>query len=142
VIFKTLVAHGRNSGELYADRFSNRPQSHQSALGFYITGSPYQGGQGYSLLMSGVDTGFNENARKRAIVIHGAHYATNQYVEHYGRLGRSFGCPALPPDQNKSVIELIRDGSVIFSYYPDANYVCHSKILGYRTGHPAAQSIL
>ena len=97
ILFKTLVAHGRNSGELYANRFSNGLQSHQSALGFYITGEPYSGGQGYSLLMSGVDTGYNDNARRRAIVIHGAEYVTRKYTEQYGRLGRSLGCPALPP---------------------------------------------
>jgi len=131
IVFKTLVAHGRNSGELYASQFSNRPQSHQSALGFYITGSPYYGGQGFSLLMNGVDTGFNENARKRSIVIHGADYVTHKYIERNGRLGRSFGCPALPPDQNESVIDLIKDGSVIFSYYPDDQYFSNSRVLGF-----------
>ena len=81
VIYKTLVAHGRNSGELYASRFSNTTHSHQSALGFYITGNPYEGGQGYSMMLTGVDTGYNDHARIRAIVVHGASYATHQYVQ-------------------------------------------------------------
>lgn len=131
VVYKTLVAHGRNSGELYANRFSNTVQSHQSALGFYITGSNYDGGQGYSMLLSGVDTGYNDHARARSIVVHGASYATRKYIDRYGRLGRSFGCPALPPDKNASIINLIKDGSVLFSYYPDQEYVSRSKVLGY-----------
>jgi hypothetical protein len=130
VIYKTLVAHGRNSGDLYAQSFSNRPQSHQSALGFYITDSPYLGGQGYSLLINGVDTGFNDNARKRSIVIHGADYVSNQYIKRYGRLGRSFGCPALPEEVNAPIIDLIKDGSVVFCYYPDDHYIRNSKVVG------------
>jgi hypothetical protein len=130
IIFKTLVAHGRNSGELYATRFSNRAQSYQSAIGFYITGSPYLGGQGYSMLLTGVDTGYNDQARMRSIVIHGARYATPQYVRQYGRLGRSFGCPALPPYVNKEIIDCISDGSVLFSYYPDRDYIQGSVVLG------------
>jgi hypothetical protein len=130
VIFKTLVAHGRNSGELYASRFSNRAQSHQSALGFYITGDPYIGGQGYSMLLTGVDTGFNDHARIRSIVVHGAAYATQQYIRQYGRLGRSFGCPALPPHVNAAIIDRIKNGSVIFSYYPDRGYLQGSPVLG------------
>jgi hypothetical protein len=130
VIYKTLVAHGRNSGELYATRFSNKAQSHQSALGFYITGNPYQGGQGYSMLLTGVDTGYNDQARIRSIVVHSASYATHQYIKQYGRLGRSFGCPALPPRVNTKIINLIKEGSVLFSYYPDKVYLDGSPVLG------------
>jgi hypothetical protein len=130
VIYKTLVAHGRNSGDLYANRFSNRTQSHQSALGFYITGNPYQGGQGYSMQLTGVDTGYNDHARIRSIVVHGACYATHQYIQQYGRLGRSFGCPALPPRLNAEIIDCIKDGSVLFSYYPDRVYLNGSPVLG------------
>ncbi len=132
ILFKSLVAHGRNSGELYASQFSNRSQSHQSALGFYITGSPYIGSQGYSLLMTGVDTGFNDNARIRSIVMHAASYVSQKYISLYGRLGRSLGCPALPAELNASIIDLIRDGSVVFSYYPDPAYITSSRILCYR----------
>jgi hypothetical protein len=131
VVYKSLVAHGRNSGELYANRFSNKAQSNQSSLGFFITGSPYKGGQGYSMLLCGVDTGYNDNSRVRAIVIHGASYATHNYIDCYGRLGRSLGCPALPPDKNAAIINLIKDGSVLFSYYPDQEYLNCSKVLGY-----------
>jgi hypothetical protein len=129
VIYKTLVAHGRNSGDLYANRFSNQMQSHESALGFYITGKSYQGGQGYSLQLQGVDTGYNDHSQIRGIVIHAANYATHDYVTQYGRLGRSFGCPALPPELSRPIINLIKDGSVIFSFYPDRSYFNHSVIL-------------
>jgi hypothetical protein len=132
LVYKTLVAHGRNSGELYALRFSNKVRSHQSALGFYITGDPYVGGQGYSMILNGIDTGYNDQARLRAIVIHGADYATENYIKQYGRLGRSFGCPALPPDVNHEIIDLIKEGSVVFGFYPDSNYLEHSVLLGYQ----------
>lgn len=129
VIFKSLVSHGRNSGDLYANRFSNNMQSHESALGFFITGKSYQGGQGYSLQLQGVDTGYNDRTQVRGIVIHAASYATRNYVTRYGRLGRSFGCPALPPELSRPIINLIKDGSVLFSYYPDKAYFDHSVIL-------------
>jgi hypothetical protein len=129
VIFKTLVSHGRNSGDLYANRFSNKMQSHESALGFFITGKSYQGGQGYSLQLQGVDKGYNDQTLLRGIVIHAADYATHEYVTRYGRLGRSFGCPALPPELSRPIINLIKEGSVLFSYYPDRSYLNHSVIL-------------
>ncbi len=129
LVCKSLVSHGRNSGDLYASRFSNKMQSHQSSLGFYLTGDPYRGGQGYSLILNGVDTGYNDHSRARSIVIHGADYATRNYIGHYGRLGRSYGCPALPPDISKSVINLIKNGTILFSFYPDGSYVRNSVIL-------------
>jgi hypothetical protein len=129
ILYKTLVAHGRNSGDLYARCFSNKAQSHQSALGFFVTGKTYNGSQGYSLQMNGVDTGFNENALKRSIVIHGADYATARYIKLYGRLGRSFGCPALPPEIVAPVINLIKEGSLIFSYFPDKTYLSASRVV-------------
>jgi|WetSurSiteA1Bulk_404760.scaffolds.fasta_scaffold00341_4 hypothetical protein len=142
VICKTLVAHGRNSGELYASRFSNKMQSHQSAIGFYITGQPYQGGQGYSMMLTGVDTGYNDQARIRSIVVHGAQYVTHKYVEQYGRLGRSFGCPALPPQVNAKIINLIMEGSVLFSYYPDDVYLSSSHILSSYSSYQAGKPVL
>lgn len=129
VLYKSLVAHGKNSGETQAGRFSNKVHSHQSSLGFFITGSTYNGGQGYSMIMNGIDTGFNDNAVKRAIVMHGAEYVSENYIRKYGRLGRSFGCPALPVNINRQVIDLIRDGSVVFCYYPDSSYLEGSVIL-------------
>jgi hypothetical protein len=129
VVCSSLVAHGKNSGDLYARRFSNALQSYQSALGFYITGGSYKGGHGYSMLLEGLEPGFNDKARARAIVIHGADYATSGYIQRYGRLGRSLGCPALPPALAVRVIDLIKEGSVLFSYFPDADYLMHSLIL-------------
>jgi hypothetical protein len=130
LVCKCLMAHGRNSGGLYARHFSNRLHSHQSALGFYLTGETYQGGHGYSLLLNGVDTGFNETARARAIVIHGAGYVSDDYIRKYGRLGRSWGCPSLPPGLNAGIIDRIKEGSVLFAYYPDAEYLEHALVLG------------
>jgi len=137
MLFRSLVSHGRNSGDLYAVRFSNRAQSHQSALGFYLTGSTYKGGQGYSLFLEGVEPGFNDLARARSIVIHGAAYATHDYITRYGRLGRSFGCPALPPQLSAAIIDTIKGGSVVFGYYPDETYLTRSVILN---GSSAASS--
>jgi hypothetical protein len=131
ILYKTYVAHGKNSGDMYANRFSNKTQSHQTALGFYLTGNTYIGSQGYSLQMHGIDTGYNENAAKRAIVIHAARYATVQYIKLYGRLGRSFGCPALPPEITKPIIDLIKEGTLIFSYYPDKDYLSTSRVLSF-----------
>jgi hypothetical protein len=136
VIYKSLVSHGRNSGELYASSFSNKIHSHQSALGFYITGEPYSGSQGYSLGLNGLDTGYNDLSRIRAIVIHGAGYATREYVHRYGRLGRSFGCPALPPSINKRVIDAIKGGSVVFGYFPDQTYLQNSVVLNWNGRRP------
>jgi hypothetical protein len=129
LVYKTLVSHGRNSGELYATSFSNRMHSYQTSLGFYLTGIPYQGGKGYSLLLEGLDKGFNDQARKRAIVIHGAGYATRDYINRYGRLGRSLGCPVLPPELNCEIINAIKGGSVVFCYYPDPSYLTRSVLL-------------
>ena len=122
VLENSLVAHGRNSGELLARSFSNKAGSMQSSLGFYVTGEIYQGKHGYSLKLDGMEPGINDNARDRAIVIHGAHYVSRQFIERYGRLGRSFGCPALPLAKNKRIIDLIKDGSCLFIYYPSNVY--------------------
>ena len=129
LLCKSLVAHGRNSGEELSTCFSNNPQSHKSSLGFYITGDAYLGAHGYSLQINGIDTGYNDRARARSIVIHGASYVSCEYITRYGRLGRSFGCPALPPGRNKVIIDLIKEGSVLFGYYPDMDYLHHSVII-------------
>jgi hypothetical protein len=126
---RSLVAHGRNSGEELSTRFSNSPQSHKSSLGFYITGSTYLGAHGYSLLLNGIDTGYNDRARSRAIVMHGAGYVSGDYIAQYGRLGRSLGCPALPHKSNTGIIDLIKEGTVLFGYYPDQDYLINSTIL-------------
>ncbi|MDR2911774.1 MAG: murein L,D-transpeptidase catalytic domain family protein [Alistipes sp.] len=114
VLFNTWVAHGRESGELYATSFSNRRGSHKSSLGFYLTAETYIGRNGYSLMIDGLDAGLNDNARGRAVVVHGAWYADPRVIASMGRLGRSFGCPALPPDLARPIIDSIKGGSVLY----------------------------
>ncbi|MDR1670979.1 MAG: murein L,D-transpeptidase catalytic domain family protein [Alistipes sp.] len=114
VLFHTLVAHGQGSGENYATRFSNRSGSHQSSLGLYLTGATYNGGNGYSMTLDGLEPGVNDNARARSVVVHGAAYVSPSVIASTGRLGRSWGCPALPLDQTRPVIDAIKDGSVLY----------------------------
>ncbi|MEG1586496.1 MAG: murein L,D-transpeptidase catalytic domain family protein [Bacteroidales bacterium] len=129
LLFKTHVAHGRNSGANYATSFSNKSGSYKSSLGFYLTAETYQGKNGYSLKLDGLENGVNDKARERAIVIHGAAYANPVSVKSAGRLGRSLGCPALPQKLNKPVIDTIKDGSVLFIYAKDDTYARSSKFI-------------
>lgn len=130
LLFQTVVAHGRNSGTAFARNFSNRPKSLQSSLGFYITRGTYQGGNGYSLLLDGCEKGFNDKARDRAIVLHGADYAEETLSNSLrGYLGRSFGCPAVPMSIHRELINTIKLGNPIFLYYPDGDYLRESRIL-------------
>ncbi|HVZ96094.1 MAG TPA: murein L,D-transpeptidase catalytic domain family protein [Chitinophagaceae bacterium] len=129
VLFNTYVAHGRNSGGEYATRFSNNPSSNKSSLGFYVTGNTYFGEHGYSLRLEGEERGINNNAYRRAIVMHCADYMNEDYINEKGMPGRSFGCPAIPEDNYKSIIEEIKDGSCLFIYSPDHYYVTHSRFL-------------
>ena len=129
LIHHSVVAHGRNTGEKYARVFSNKLNSHMSSIGFYITKKTFTGGNGYSLRLDGLERGFNDNAMKRALVIHGADYANESVINSKGYLGRSYGCPALPREISKQVIEKIKDGNIIFAYYPDENYLKQSSIL-------------
>lgn len=129
LLISSLVAHGRNTGTEFARKFSNKPESHQSSLGFYVTGEPYKGSNGYSLVLEGLEKGFNDKARERAIVMHGADYASEQVIRKKGYLGRSFGCPALPKQVNKKTIETIKGGNCLFIYYPDEKYLQGSEIL-------------
>lgn len=124
-----VVAHGRNSGELLAERFSNVSSSYMSSLGFYLTGETYEGKHGYSLRLDGLEQGFNDKARERAIVIHGADYAREQFIKQTGRLGRSLGCPALPQELAKEVIDLIKNQSLLFIFGKDSNYLSKSRLL-------------
>ena len=133
VLFKTHVAHGRNSGGNYATEFSNRSGSYQSSLGFYLTDHTYIGGNGYSLVLDGLEPGVNDNARARAVVMHGAAYADPAVAARQGRLGRSLGCPALPEAVNRQVIDAIKDGSVLFIYADNADYLAQSSVLPRRT---------
>ncbi|HYU34334.1 MAG TPA: murein L,D-transpeptidase catalytic domain family protein [Thermoanaerobaculia bacterium] len=116
VLFHELVAHGRGSGDNYATRFSNDMNSHQTSLGLFLTGGTYQGGNGYSLKLKGLDKGVNDFAEERAIVMHGAWYVSAEQARSQGRLGRSWGCPALSEASAPKVITAIKGGSFVFSY--------------------------
>lgn len=129
VLFHTLVAHGRNTGNLMATNFSNTVQSLQSSLGFLKTGETYIGKHGYSLQLDGLEPAFNSKARERAVVIHPADYVSEAFAERHGRLGRSWGCPALPPKQSKKIIDTIKGGTLIFAYAPDEDYLAQSSLL-------------
>lgn len=122
VLMNTLVAHGRNTGEAKALKFSNQPNSYMSSLGFYVTDKTYFGKHGLSLRLKGVDEGFNTNAMERAIVMHGADYATEAFVKQYGRLGRSLGCPAVPRELSKELIETVKDETVLYIHGSDTSY--------------------
>ena len=130
LLFNTYVAHGRNTGDEFASSFSNVVGSYKSSLGFYVTEHSIIGSHtGFSLMIDGVEKGFNDNAVKREIIIHAADYATESFIKKYGRLGRSFGCPVLPPDVNKQIIETIEGGSCLFIYNPNEDYICNSSLL-------------
>ena len=133
VVFNTYVAHGVNSGAASATRFSNTPESNESSLGFYETSNTYMGGNGYSLRLEGLEAGFNDNAARRAIVMHGAAYVNEALVNSQGYIGRSWGCPAVPEKLHKPIIDKIKNGTCLFIYSPDTYYLNHSRIL-----HPAA----
>ena len=129
MLFKELVAHGRDTGENLATRFSDRMNSHQSSLGMFVTGDTYVGSNGYSLRLDGLEPGFNARARERAIVMHGASYVNPGLAATQGRIGRSWGCPALREAVARQVIDTIRGGGVIFSYYPDSDWLKTSRYL-------------
>ncbi|MGC4100692.1 murein L,D-transpeptidase catalytic domain family protein [Ferruginibacter sp.] len=129
LLFNSLVAHGRNSGLEYANDFSNAEESHKTSLGFFITMSTYNGNNGYSLRLQGCEKGINDNALERAIVMHGAAYVNENFVNSNGYLGRSYGCPAVPENLNKKIIETIKNGSCMFLYHPTKKYTAVSKIL-------------
>jgi hypothetical protein len=128
VVIKTLVAHGRNSGTLFADSFSNKNASHQSSLGFYITGNPYNGKHGNSLELYGMEKGINDQAKNRAIVIHGADYVSPDFIKQQGYIGRSQGCPAVPNNKVASIIEAIQGASCLFIYAPNKDYLQKSSL--------------
>ena len=123
LLFNTLIAHGVNSGENVASVFSNVPESRISSIGFFISAETYFGDNGYSLRIDGIEKGINHNARKRDIVIHKADYVSEEFIEQEGRLGRSWGCPALPNDVSKDIIDIIKEGSCIFAYGEDESYM-------------------
>jgi hypothetical protein len=129
VVYHTLVSHGRNSGARFATQFSNTENSLMSSLGFFITGSTYMGQHGLSLRLFGQERGFNDQAERRGIVVHGADYVSEKVVSEQGYVGRSWGCPALPEALTAPVINTIRDGSAFFIYHPSERYRQASKFL-------------
>ena len=129
IILNSLVAHGKNSGEEYADNFSNKNQSNKSSLGFFATGEVYQGKHGLSLKLDGLEKGINDNARQRDVVVHGADYVSENFIKNHKRLGRSQGCPAVPVELSKKIIETIKDKSCLFIYHPSENDVQSSKLI-------------
>jgi hypothetical protein len=129
VLFNSLVAHGKNTGEEFATNFSNTDSSLQSSLGFYITDATYNGDNGFSLRLLGMDKGFNDAAYRRAIVMHGADYVSDEFAAMHKRIGRSWGCPAVPRDLTQPIINTIKGRNLLFIYYPDQNYLSKSEWL-------------
>lgn len=129
VLFHELVSHGKGSGEVEAETFSNVPESQASSLGLFETGETYEGKHGYSLRLKGLEEGFNHNAAQRSIVIHGAWYVSDSFANKHGRVGRSWGCPALDKTVNRALIDAIKDGSLVFVYYPDQEWLAQSTFL-------------
>lgn len=142
LILEELVAHGRNSGDNMATTFSNVRGSNQSSIGLFRASESYFGQHGYSLRMDGLEPGINDRARERAIVIHGADYVTKQWVERHGRIGRSHGCPAVSREVVSQVVDSLKDGQFIFSYYPDYQWLASSPYLNCQPGQVATNSTL
>lgn len=128
LLINTLVAHGRNSGLVTADNFSNTPESLQSSLGFYITGATYEGNNGYSMRLRGMEKGFNDLAETRAIVMHGAPYVNEDIAKKTGRIGRSWGCPAVSIKEHQQIINLVKNGSCLYVFAPQKQYLAKSSL--------------
>jgi hypothetical protein len=127
VLFNTFVAHGRNTGRERAESFSNQGESYKSSPGFYITRETYEGKNGYSLKLAGLEGGINDNAYERGIVMHGAEYVSADLANAQGYIGRSQGCPAVPPQMSRPIINTIKNGTCLFIYHP--SYISRSKVL-------------
>jgi hypothetical protein len=130
LLYEELVAHGQGSGDDLATVFSNQPDTHASSLGLFRTEDTYVGRNGYSLRLEGLDEGFNHRARERAIVMHGAPYVSDEFVKKNGRLGRSWGCPALREGVAREVIDRVRGNGLLFAYYPNRDWLDSSRYLG------------
>ncbi|MFO8002843.1 murein L,D-transpeptidase catalytic domain family protein [Thioalkalivibrio sp.] len=138
LVLKDFVAHGQNSGDNYASRFSNILGSHQSSIGLFRTQESYYGRHGYSLRMDGLEPGFNDRARERAIVIHSADYVDPTWIERQGRIGRSQGCPAVRPEIAQVVVDSLKGGQFMFKYYPDQDWLASSPYLNCEPSQVAA----
>jgi len=130
LLYKELVAHGKGSGDRLATAFSNNPESHQSSLGLFETRDTYSGKNGYSLRLRGLDAGFNDKALERAIVMHGAPYVSEQVAKSMGRVGRSWGCPAVRQAVAQEIIDRVRGNGLLFAYYPNQKWLASSRFLG------------
>jgi hypothetical protein len=137
LLFRELVAHGRGSGDNFAARFSNVDGTHESSLGIFRTGDTYGGKNGYSLRLHGLEPGTNDQAFARTIVMHGAWYVSREQAERHGRIGRSWGCPAVPVAMAKPIIDAIRGGSLLFAYYPQSEWLRTAAYRGDRPGGAA-----
>lgn len=129
LLLHDFVAHGAKSGENHASNFSNINGSHQSSIGLFRSSESYRGKHGYSLRMDGLEPGFNDLARERAIVIHGADYVNPAWINSQGRIGRSQGCPAVRPEITKQVVDSLKDGQLVFTWYPDPEWLANSTFL-------------
>jgi hypothetical protein len=129
LLFRELVAHGKNSGDDVASAFSNDGGSLQSSIGLFVTATTYFGNNGYSLRLRGLEEGFNDMAWDRLIVMHGASYVSQEAIRVLGRLGRSWGCPAVRPEVAKRIIDTVRGGTAIFAYYPDPRWLAKSEFV-------------
>ncbi|HEX4913316.1 MAG TPA: murein L,D-transpeptidase catalytic domain family protein [Vicinamibacterales bacterium] len=129
LVYQELVAHGQGTGANVAAKFSNQPDSHQTSLGLFVTDETYVGRNGYSLRLDGLDKGWNDRARERAIVMHGAPYVSPAFVKANGRLGRSHGCPAVSDTVARQLIDRVKGGGLVFAYYPDPQFLKTSKYL-------------
>jgi len=138
VLFHELVAHGKNTGDNFARAFSNRDKSLQTSLGLFRTAGTYTGHNGYSMKLQGLEPGFNDEAESRSVVMHGAPYVSEQFAAEHGRIGRSWGCPALSQKVAGQVIDTIKGGSLVFSYFPDQDWLQHSRFVAPVAGTFAA----
>lgn len=129
LLFNSLVAHGKNTGEEFATNFSNTENSLQSSMGFFITEDTYEGENGYSLKLEGMDNGYNDAAMRRAIVMHGADYVSPEFAARHKRIGRSWGCPAVPRELAAPIINTVKGKNCLFIYYPDQGYLSSSQWL-------------
>jgi hypothetical protein len=129
LLFEELVAHGQGSGDNQPTRFSNADGSHASSLGLFVTGDTYLGRNGYSMRMNGLEPGVNDRANERAIVMHGAPYVDAIFGERQGRIGRSWGCPAVREAVARQMIDVLKDGQFLFAYYPDSGWLTRSSLL-------------
>lgn len=129
ILFQSLVAHGRNTGEEFASAFSNVNSSFKSSLGFYATGEIYQGKHGASLRLDGLERGINDNARERGVVMHGADYVSESFIRAHKRLGRSQGCPAVPVELTDDIIQAIKGKSCLYIYHPSRSFVMEQRLI-------------